>query len=158
MLALDAVVLEVTGGENRGLVTGSCKESQVRNLSPGVRNLGNCSDPTTADIGRLRLFRFGLRFYNAFSMRCWMSWEKETVPTPEADVKAVEVSTLASATVKILNPDFRIPTPRRVLGPAGRLANTRSGSSSGYSRRAAERNISISQIQSACGCLEGNQM
>lgn len=74
--------------------------------------------------------------------------------TAEADVSVVEVSKLASVIVMILNSAaFRIPTPRRVLGPAGRLANTSSGSSSGHSKRAAECHISISQIWSARGCF-----
>lgn len=78
--------------------------------------------------------------------------EKETALT---DFKVVEVSKLASATVMILNPAFRIPTPRRVLGPAGRLANTSSGSSSGYSNRGVDRHILISRILTTRSCLFG---
>ena len=70
--------------------------------------------------------------------------EKEMTLTPEADVRPMEASKLEPATATILNPAFRVSTPtplRRLLGPAGRPAKT-TGSSSGHSRRAVDRDMS----------------
>lgn len=56
----------------------------------------------------------------------------------------------------ILNPTPRlIPTPRRVLGPTGRLGKTSSGSSSGYSKRVVDRHMSILQAQNTQEYLSG---
>ena len=70
--------------------------------------------------------------------------QTETIRTPEAGVKVVEASKPASV-IEMIN--LRIPTRsrRRVgVGLAGRLAKTRSGSSSGYSSRVFGCNIAIS--------------
>jgi hypothetical protein len=110
MLGLDVVALEVVESENCVLATVRCEESQVRNVSPGVRSIGNRSNPTTADNGRLRLFRVDLRFCNNQHVQYATLDElgKEMVPTPEADLKLAEVPKPepASIIVIILNPAF----------------------------------------------------
>lgn len=84
--------------------------------------------------------------------------KKETTLTLDVDVKLVEASKPASVIATILNRAFLVstPAPRRRLGPAGRLAKTKSGSSSGYSRRATEWNMSIADAKRAPMCVSGD--
>ena len=128
--------------------SGLSQSNQVRNASSELQNLGNCSNPTTADNGRLRLFRFDWRLYKSRYVQdaTQGELERETVRTPEADVKVVEVSQPAPVIIMV---SFRIPTPPRrfAFGAAGSPANTGSGSS-GHSRRAFGWNLPISRIRS----------
>jgi len=80
MAELDAASLEATEGENRDPAMVYCGRIVVRDASLVARNLGNRSDPTTADNGRLRLFRFDLRFYknqHVQHTQRWVSWREK---------------------------------------------------------------------------------